>query len=159
MAKKVALGSGQFAIVDDEDFDLVNQYVWQGHKAGKAGKGGDYVYAVTRIRMHRLVTNCPKGMYVDHINGDTLDNRKSNLRICTNAENQQNTRSRGGSSRFKGVSYSQKKKRWKASFMWKGRVYYCGSFATEEDAARAIDKLRKEVCGEYATANFWHEEE
>jgi len=158
MAKKVPLGNGQFAIVDDEDFDLVNQYVWQCHKGG--GKYGErHQYAVTRLRMHRLVMNCPKGMVVDHINGDTLDNRKSNLRICTNAENQQNTNSRGGTSKFKGVSFSTKKKRWKGCFMWQGKVYYVGSFDNEEEAARAVDRKRREVCGGFSKANLWYEEE
>lgn len=156
MAKKISLNNGQFAIVDDEDFDLVNQYVWQAHKAG--GKN-PLVYAVSKLRMHRLVIQCPKGLIVDHINGDPLDNRKSNLRICTNSENQQNTQSRGGTSKYKGVSFSKKKKRWRASFMWQGQVFYCGSFATEEEAARCIDKKRREVCGEYAIANLWYEDD
>ena len=152
MAKKIPLGDGQFAIIDDEDFDLVNQYQWRGHKGGK---NCDHVYAVTRLRMHRLIMNAPPGMVVDHINGDTLDNRKSNLRICSTAQNQQNGKARGGSSRFKGVSYNAQKKRWLGAFMANGKTYYVGCFIDEEECARAVDKKRKEVCGDYATTNLF----
>lgn len=155
MAKKVLLGNDQFAIVDDEDFELVSQYQWRAHKGGNSEH---HVYAVTRLRMHRLVMQAPPGMIVDHINGDTLDNRKSNLRLCTTAQNQQNTRSRTGSSRYKGVSFNAKKKRWRGAFMANGQNYYVGCFATEEEAARAVDKKRKEVCGDFSTTNLWYDD-
>lgn len=156
MAKKIPLANGQFAIVDDEDFELLNQYVWHGHKSGGSEV---HVYAVTRIRMHRVVMNCPKGMYVDHINGDTLDNRKCNLRICSTAENQQNGRSRKGTSKYKGVHFNKKSGKWMGHFMANGKEYYCGLFDHEDDCARAVDKKRKEVCGDFATTNLWHEED
>ena len=154
MAKKIPLGHGQFAIVDDEDYELVSKYRWHSMKNGQT----DHVYAATKVRMHRLVIDAPPGYMVDHINGDTLDNRKANLRLCTNAQNQQNTPSRGGSSKYKGVSYNTKRGKWMAQFQYNGIHYGCGAWDTEEDAARAVDKKRGEVCGDFASKNLWQEE-
>lgn len=144
MAKKVPLNNGQFAIVDDDDYELVMRHKW--HMVSG--------YAGTTVRMHRLVIEAPSGFFVDHINGDPLDNRKCNLRLCTNAQNQQNTGSRGGSSKYKGVSYNKRYKNWLAKFVFEGQYYYCGCWATEEEAARAVDKKRGEVCGDFASKNI-----
>ena len=154
MAKKVPLGNGQFAIVDDEDFELISKFKWhiQPSRIGKEG------YAVTKIRMHRIITNAPHGAMVDHINGDSLDNRRCNLRLCTNAQNQQNTEGRGGSSRHKGVSFNKKSGKWLAAFLFEGRRYYCGLWDDEDDAARAVDKKRGEVCGTFASKNLYEED-
>lgn len=153
MAKKIPLGNDQFAIIDDEDYELVSQYNWSGARSGES----DHIYAVTRLRMHRLVMNAPLGMYVDHINGDTLDNRKENLRLCTNAENQQNARARGGTSQYKGVSYNKKMKKWLGAFTVLGQTYHCGYFDDEKECARAVDKKRREVCGDFASKNLFEE--
>lgn len=154
MAKKIPLGHGQFAIVDDEDFDKVSQYKWH----TMTNQGGTHSYAATKVRMHRLIIDAPPGYMVDHINGDTLDNRKSNLRLCTNAQNQQNTLSRGGTSQYKGVSFQLKSGKWIAAFQYNTVRYYCGMWDSEEDAARAVDKKRGEVCGDFASKNLWHED-
>jgi hypothetical protein len=153
MAKKVPVGKNDFAIVDDDDLELVSKYAWQ---AAASGSGVGLVYAVTRLRMHRLIIQAPSGMMVDHINGDTLDNRRSNLRLCTNAENQQNTASRKGSSRFKGVSFNARRKKWYGTFLHMGKFVYCGAWDDEEQCARAVDKKRREVCGDFASLNLWH---
>lgn len=153
MAKKVPVGKEEFAIVDDEDFDLVSKYVWQ---PAVSGSGTGLVYAVTKLRMHRLIMQAPPGMMVDHINGDPLDNRRANLRLCTNAENQQNTPARKGSSRFKGVSFNARRKKWYGTFTYNGDFFYCGSWDDEEECARAVDKKRREVCGDFASLNLWH---
>lgn len=154
MAKKVPLGNSQFAIVDDEDFELVSKYKWH-FRVWHNGNGG---YAVTNMRMHRLIMEAPPDMLVDHINGDPLDNRRCNLRLCTNAQNQQNTGSRGGSSRHKGVSFNKKSGKWLAGFLFEGRRYYCGLWENEDDAARAVDKKRGEVCGTFASKNLYDED-
>lgn len=154
MAKKIPIGRNQFAIVDDEDYEKVSQYNW--HTMGSSKQ--TYFYAATKVRMHRLVMDAPPGLMVDHINGDTLDNRKSNLRLCTNSQNQQNTGSRGGTSKYKGVSFRKRSNKWIAAFRFDGKPYYCGVWDTEEDAARAVDKKRGEVCGDFASKNLWDEE-
>lgn len=154
MAKKIPLGHGQFAIVDDEDYEKVCRYKWH----TMSGSKNPNCYAVTKVRMHRLVIDAPMGYMVDHINGDTLDNRKANLRLCTNSQNQQNTGSRGGSSKYKGVSLLKNRGKWMATFQFDGKKYYCGMWDSEEDAARAVDKKRGEVCGDFASKNLWHED-
>lgn len=150
MPKKVPLKNGHFAIVDDEDYELVSRYRWHLLPSPNAPGG----YAVTKMRLHRLILEVPPDMVVDHINGDPLDNRKCNLRICTNAQNQQNTGSRGGSSRHKGVSFNRKSGKWLGCFLFEGRRYYCGLWDTEDDAAKAVDKKRGEVCGTFASKNL-----
>lgn len=154
MAKKIPLGHGQFAIVDDEDYEAVSRYKWH----TMANSTGSHIYAATKLRMHRLILDAPPGYMVDHINGDTLDNRRSNLRLCTNSQNQQNTPSRGGSSQYKGVSFQVKSGKWIAAFQYNGIRYYCGMWDSEEDAAKAVDKKRGEVCGDFASKNLWHDD-
>lgn len=150
MAKKIPLADGHFAIIDDEDFELVSQFKWHIMPSG----GGSHIYAAARIKMHRIIAKPPPGYLVDHINGDTLDNRRSNLRICTNSQNQQNTHSRGGSSKYKGVSLQKRSGKWKAGFQYNGKKYHCGLWDTEEEAARAVDAKRLEVCGEFVVLNL-----
>jgi hypothetical protein len=150
MAKKILLGKDQFAIVDDEDFEELSRYKWHLAKARGCKSG----YATTTLRMHRMIMRPPAGMFVDHINGDPLDNRRKNLRICTNAQNQQNTGSRGGSSKYKGVSFNRKSGKWLGAFLASGIRYYCGLWPTEDEAARAVDKKRQEVCGAFASKNI-----
>lgn len=154
MAKKIPLGHGQFAIVDDEDYEKVSRHKWH----TMANREGTHTYAVTKLRMHRLVIDAPLGYMVDHINGDTLDNRKANLRLCTNSQNQQNTASRGGTSKYKGVSFQKKSGMWVGAFQYDGKRHYCGMWDSEDDAARAVDKKRGEVCGDFASKNLWHED-
>lgn len=150
MAKEIPVGHGLFAIVDDEDFEAVAKLKWHllpGHRPGTG-------YAVTKMRMHRMIVDAPPDMFVDHINGNPLDNRRCNLRLCTNAQNQQNTQSRGGSSQYKGVSFNKKSGKWLAAFMYNGTRHYCGLWDTEEGAARAVDEKRRKACGSFASQNL-----
>tara|TARA_R110000737_G_scaffold183647_1_gene207174 strand:+ start:1335 stop:1961 length:627 start_codon:yes stop_codon:yes gene_type:complete len=104
----------------------------------------------TTIRLHRLITNAPKGMQVDHISGNTLDNTKANLRIVTNRENQENrARNQAGASKYKGVveiksrTKIPKPSRWMARASIDGENKYLGTYAFEESAAEEYDL---EVC-------------
>lgn len=114
---------GQSTKVDDDDYEKYNHLVWHLSDTG---------YAVRRnngetFRLHRLIMNCPEGMVVDHLNGDTLDNRKCNLRICTVAENSKNHHN------TKGYCYDKNRGRWIARYR---RKFY-GRYDTEEEAKRA----------------------
>ena len=115
--KKITLTQGKEAIVDDDDYEMLMEYKWC---AQKRITGIFYVARSTPkdssgkqkilLLMHREITNAPKGMEVDHINGNPLDNRKENLRICTNQQNAMNRGKRSdNTSGYKGVSYKKKK--------------------------------------------------
>lgn len=120
---------GMFALVDDKDFDDLNKFKWY------AWKGGNNFYAYTmrfdivskkqkRIGMHRYIMNTPKGLVTDHINGNGLDNRRSNLRICTHAENIRNSRKpTANTSGLKGVSWNKNKKKWQAQIRHKKNIH------------------------------------
>jgi hypothetical protein len=147
---KIQLNQSKFAIVDAEDYDWLNQWKWSYSR---------YAIRTTKedrrtISMHRFIMDAPEGMEVDHINGDKLDNRRCNLRICTH---QQNTcsrhRSTKKSSKYQGVSWNKEHKKWVAQIGINGKRINLGRFLLEEDAARAFDKAAKELHGEFARLN------
>lgn len=153
---KIPLTRGLFAIVDADDYELVNQYTW--HASG-GGYAAAYVGGGRKSRvmafMHRLIAETPDGMVTDHIDGDRLNNRRSNLRICNQSDNCANTKRRaGGHSAFKGVTWfttkRHKKGYWKAAISGK----HIGYFDTEEAAARGYDYHARKRFGEFARLNF-----
>jgi len=156
---EMPLTQGRVALIDPEDWPLVARYTWH----VKLENGGLW-YAATTVReggtkrtlkMHDLIMGVPPGEMADHIDSQaTLDNRRSNLRVCSNAENQQNTGSRGGSSGFKGVSWSARKKKWLVQFRCHGEYHFVGYFGDEEAAARAYDAAIAPLAGEFARLNF-----
>ena len=104
------------------------------------------------VPLHRHITNCPKGMHVDHINGNVLDNRLSNLRICTPSQNQANSKlPKNNTSGYKGVSKNGDG--WKAKIRVDYAYYYLGTFLTKEEAARAYNAAAIKYFGEFARLN------
>jgi hypothetical protein len=112
----------------------------------------------TQIVMHRLITGAHKGDIVDHINGNTLDNRCSNLRLCTPLQNARNTHARRSSSGYKGVhrlkTSTNWKKPWVARIGIEGERVYLGKYKTAEEAAKKYDEAALEHFGEFANLNF-----
>ena len=156
--KKIDLNRGYQALVDDEDYELLSQWNWTAHIA----RQGRVVYAVRYLRkphrhsigMHRFIMNAPKGMEVDHINGNSLDNRRSNLRICSRIQNSWNMKlSKSNTSGFRGVYKYRNGKSWIANIGVKGRSIYLGIYKTPVEAAIAYNKKAKEVFGCYARLN------
>ena len=106
------------------------------------------------VLMHRTIINAPKGVIVDHKNGDGLDNRRCNLRLCTTAENIRNAGSRGGSSKYKGVWYDKKRSLWRARIKVSYKEVYLGRFSTELEAAQAYDEAALMHHKEFAKLNL-----
>lgn len=161
--------SGDYAIIDKEDYQKVMDDITTTLRSGKKRVNKWYVYETTtgkkysvssgkRRSIHRAVMRYPKGMDVDHINGNPLDNRKVNLRVCTRSENAMNKKTRADSrSGYKGVHMSPGGKRIQAYIrppgMKKGRVSL-GYYKTLEEAARVYDAKARELFGEFARLNF-----
>ena len=175
--------SDKYSLVDDEDYEKVveakdkrgKQKNWYCHNNNSSS---DYAMdGNRRDSIHRLVMGNPKGMCVDHINGDTLDNRKENLRVCSHSENLRNKRTRRTSqSGYKGVYEVKKPSRHKYVSKKTGKVTYhesmpkkrfsayigngtggnikLGYWATAEEAAEAYDRKALDLYGEFARLNF-----
>ena len=153
--KEIQLVGGRTAQIDDADLELVSQYLWSFEGRGRKTYAVCYLSPCQRLWMHRLLTGAGAREVVDHIDGDGLNNQRSNLRVCSNAENQRNrgkpkTRARIAS-RFKGVSWHNGK--WRAKIVLGGKQRHLGYFAEERDAARAYDKAAEEHHGEFAWTN------
>ncbi len=153
----VALTQGKFALVDAADYEWLNQYKWYVSK-GHADKCYAMCHAGRRrpIRMHRLLMKPPAGLVVDHIDGNGLNNRRSNLRICTQAQNLRNRPGRSATSRFKGVSFDKRRNLWAACISQKDRTIHIGYFEDEIEAAIAYDLRAIVLAGEFAYLNFPH---
>lgn len=142
--------NGQEFIFDIEDYPLVNQCTWSvgghGYLQGCINK--------QMFLMHRLLTKCPKGLQVDHINHNKLDNRKVNLRICTQHFNQMNERiSKNNTSGFTGVSYDKRDNKWDAYLMFNRKKISLGSFDDIKDAIKARKDGEQKYYGEFSYDN------
>lgn len=158
--KKIKLTQGQFAIVDNEDFERVNQFKW----CASWSKTTLSFYAmrtilksdgkrITRL-MHRYIMNVHQGMETDHKNHNTLDNRKSNLRICTKQQNRANRKNhQKTSSKYKGVYWCKDRKKWGAQIKLNKKEINLGRFKFEIDAVKAYNEKAKELFGEFAYLN------
>lgn len=153
--KIIPLTQGYEAIVDDED------YVWAASLfPWCVSKSSNKRYASKRqnkkiVYLHRLLMNAPAGVEVDHINGNGLDNRRENLRLCSHADNQRAKKpQRGGTSPYRGVYWYKRHQKWATKIQRLDDVYFLGYFSEEEDAARAWDKKAKELFGDFAYQNF-----
>ena len=150
----IPLTQGKVALIDAEDYASLIRYKWH------VGKNKRVFYASTCVKsrtlfMHRVIMRPPKGMVVDHINHDGLDNRRSNLRICTNAQNVRNSRPCIGKTvKYKGVSFHKINRSFRANIKFQGKTVTIGCYEDEVAAAKAYDEKAKELYGEYAYLNF-----
>jgi hypothetical protein len=149
---RIPLGGGLFATVDARDYKRVSQYKW----CALSKSGAPYAVRRTKdgrmVYMHREIMGAPKGSVVDHIDHNTLNNRRCNLRVCTQAQNHANAGPRGSASGFVGVKRVGKK--WEAEINWKGKRYYLGRYDDPVEAAKVRDRKAYELHGPYAYFNF-----
>lgn len=144
--------NGRTAVIDAEDVCLVSKYKWS---AAAVKKG--FVYATAHVNkktlyLHRLLVGAAPRQAVDHINHNTLDCRRTNLRLCGYAGNAKNRRANKSSRGIKGVTLQRG--RWVAQIRFDGHYVRVGPFANQELAARGYDALAREFHGEFACTNF-----
>ena len=156
--KVIKLTQGKFAIVDDDDYEMLSKYKWCFNYAGYAERRISKSLGGGIMRMHRLIMNAQKGHMVDHINMNGLDNRKFNLRICTKSENMRNrNKTKVNKSGYKGVIFDKSlwplKKPWKAQIKINQKNVNLGRFSSKEGAAEAYNKAAKIYYKEFANLN------
>lgn len=141
--------NGKTFLFDKEDYEKISNYCWfyaHGYLVSCANG-----YKNPRVYMHRFLLDCPSDKVVDHINHDTLDNRKCNLRICSRAENNRNvTITSQNSSGVRGVGLNNKKNRWVARITYNNKEYFLGSFLTKEEAIKTRKEAEQKFFGEFA---------
>jgi hypothetical protein len=149
----ILLTQNKVAMVDPEDFEELNQYTWSSSR--KEGR----VYACRcakgkQLLMHRVIMKAPKGMVVDHIDGDGLNNCKANLRLCTREQNTYNCQPRNGCTGFKGVVHDKRSGKYTAGIGYKYDHLWIGDFDDPVEAARARDLVARALQGEHAWLNL-----
>ncbi len=146
---------GYEVLIDDEDVHLLSQFNWHLQDKNRGGfylrtkipaKTGKWIY------LHRFIMRpIDSGLCVDHINGNVLDNRKTNLRVCTRSQNQMNQRLRkDNTSGEKGVHFYKRSKKWKATIQHENKQNHLGTFLTKEAAMEAYSEAAKKYHGEFA---------
>ena len=160
MPKEIQLTQGKVAIVDDEDFDYLNQWKWS---LRPTGNGISYAIRgfkkhekskIKSISMHRQIMNPDKGYVIDHIDGNTLNNQKINLRICTQSQNCGNQKIPiNNTTGFKGVQFNKIQNRYYAQITVNKKNIYLGSFIDPIDAAKAYNEAAIKYKGEFANLN------
>jgi len=142
------LPSGHKILIDKKDFIKLKDWHWSIHRSGmkvrgyKKGEG----HKKYRWALHRIILDAPKGVEVDHINGNSLDNRRKNLRLCTRAENCQNRRGWGKY----GKCISKSGNKFMVNIYKNNERKYLGSFTSIKEAQKARDKGLMQIHGEFA---------
>lgn len=174
--REIKLTGGYVTKVDDGDYEALSKYHWHHRRA----RGGNKVYAGTsvyvggkgaqykrrQVFMHRLimgVVDAGRSVEVDHINGDSLDNRRANLRICTSSENKQNIRNSTNAAGYKGVNVIRPSKKYRkggfaANIVVRGVRIYLGFFETAEMAALVYNAAAISYFGNFAALNQFPDE-
>jgi len=164
--KKISTSNGFFILVDDADFAYLDQFVWRARdNYGRTRYAVRGRYKASTVIMHRMIMDAPEGVEVDHIDGNGLNNQRSNLRLCSSSENKWNGCKRNWNgkstlSKYKGVTSIRYKKkdgtvriRWVAQIRHNWKPIYIGMYDTEEEAAEAYNEKAVELFNEFAKLN------
>jgi hypothetical protein len=159
MSREIPLTQGQVAQVDESDFLYLSQWkwhaMWSGDMHSYYGVRTVNKLKVTTILMHRVILNAQPGQLVDHINHQTLDNRRSNIRLCLPSGNTFHRRkSKNNTSGFIGVYWDGDRRRWISRIRVNGKIIRLGRFTDKREAAWERDCVAKQVHGEFAVLNF-----
>lgn len=153
--KEIKLSQNKVALVDDEDYPLLMKYNWHlGPKQCNSQYAIRHIYKGDKrstTSMHREIIQVPNGKIIDHIDGNGLNNQKSNLRICTIQNNCMNRNMQYGTSLFKGVSAHNKN--WRARIKFNGKIYNLGTFPNEILAAEQYNNAAMLLFGNFAKLN------
>lgn len=155
--KEIKISETHYTKVSDVDYEMLSKYRWTYNKNGYAVRNGDRPGYT--IYMHRVIMGLTEGdgLLVDHKNGNGLDNRRENLRVCTKTQNQYNQKPRHTSiSKYKGVGYYNRDKKWRARIVVNRKDIELGKFDSELEAAKAYDAAALEHHKEYAWLNRDH---
>lgn len=154
--KQISLSNGQYALVDDEDFDRLSAHGWSCNNKHTCYACRTIGPNKQTIFMHLEILPVQSGMVCDHVNGNSLDNRKINLRELTPHQNQMNRKKNRTAiySQYKGVGLSRRGHGFRARIVVDGREFHLGTFPKELDAARAYDTAAKRYFGDFARLNL-----
>lgn len=157
---ELPLTTGGFALIDAADKPLIDSWRWTWRRESRG-------YALSRqsigggkqkpVRLHRLILGFPTGM-IDHANGNKLDNRRCNLRLCSDSQNQANRDPLPHSSKFKGVTVRKSTGHFEAQIWCNYKRIWLGTFSDECEAALAYDAKAIELFGDFARTNFPREQ-
>jgi hypothetical protein len=151
--KLIKTRKNECIIVDADDFEYLNQWLWRISDTGYAVRTIEKPKKHT-IKLHRLLLSFPEDKEVDHINGNKLDNRKSNLRLVTRSQNGANKGKRkDGKSIYKGVGWHKQRQKYRARIVFNKQEIHLGLFDNEIEAAKAYNEAAKFYFGEYARLN------
>jgi hypothetical protein len=153
--KQIILTQGQYALVDDDDFVTLSQYKWHAHKNPIAFYATRWSSQKTGkrklIRMHNVIMKVPDGYEVDHIDGNTLNNCRENLRITTHRQNCFNRKKTNKTSKYMGVSWNKNSQNWQANIYENGSIRYLGHFSNEQEAflaySNALNNIGEKMAG------------
>jgi hypothetical protein len=164
VVKAIKISKGMEVIVDDDDYDALSKYKWFYSTTGYAARtvylGRENGKEIKKnVKMHREILSAAPSSIVDHIDGNPLNNTRSNLRIATPAENVRNKRKNGTKkTKYKGVYLRPENGTWRVKIEKNGKQYNIGHFSSEREAAIAYNKAALEMFGEFAKLNEVHDE-
>ena len=151
--KTIPLTKGQFAIVDDEDYKKLSRYSWCATKIRNGYVAIRTIHKPKKynLYMHRHIMNCPKGLWVDHINHDTLDNRKENLRIVTPSQNMMNRLGARKNKKLniRGVYFHEGTGKYRAMIRVYGKLKHLGLYKTTQEASKAYADANMKYFGNF----------